>query len=60
MDVLCQFPKDLIEYIMLTRDTPIMVHTIGSTISKVENSLAEGMEEIVGTLYEYINKGDEC
>ena len=35
---------------------PIMVHTIGSTISKVENSLAEGMEEIVGTLYEYINK----
>lgn len=36
-------------------DTPIMVHTIGSTISKVENSLAEGMEEIVGALYEYIN-----
>ena len=37
-------------------NTPIMVHTIGSSISRVDNSLAEGMEEIVGSLYEYINE----
>lgn len=37
-------------------NTPIMVHAIGSSISKVDNSLAEGMEEIVGALYEYINE----
>jgi hypothetical protein len=37
-------------------DMPIMIHTIGSSISKVDNSLADGMEEIVGALYEYINE----
>lgn len=37
-------------------DTPIMIRTIGSSISKVDNSLAEGMEELVGAIYECINK----
>lgn len=37
-------------------DMPIMVHAIGSSVSRVNNSLAEGMEEIVGALYEYINE----
>lgn len=37
-------------------NTPIMVHTIGSSISRVDNSLADGMEEIVGALYDHINK----
>lgn len=37
-------------------NTPIMVHTIGSSISKVDNSLAEGMEEIVDALYDHINE----
>ena len=38
------------------RKMPIMVHAIGSSISRVDNSLAEGMEEIVGSLYDYINE----
>ena len=37
-------------------NTPITVRTFGSSISNVNNSLADGMEEIVGALYEYINE----
>ena len=37
-------------------DMPIMVHAIGSSVSRVNNSLADGMEELVGAIYECINK----
>lgn len=40
-------------------NTPIMVHTFGSSISNVNNSLADGMEVLVGRIYDLINEEEE-